>query len=188
MASRLTLAVVAAAPEPVRQLLAPALVLWDRAPKTVPPAAVPTSGAAPASNGHAASAPASSTAMAALATAIASPPGTSTGTPPTRAAPMAVAALRVRATPASGASFALQAGRYAAASQPAQAADLLLARGIGSQVMSVSDSQGSIWWLVTIGSFSSWPDALPHRAALAERAGLPGSLPVVLAPAPAAAR
>lgn len=147
------------------------------------PFAKPAAAAASAAtaSGGAASAPAA----AASAPAAAASGAAAAASSPASAASVPYASLLLPTMPATTATYALQAGQFAARESAEALAASINGRGVTSTVVLTVDERGTSWAVVGIGRFTSPEEALAQQAYLANQLGLPKyAMPIVLPPPP----
>ena len=124
-----------------------------------------------------AAAPASAPASSAPATAPAAPASAAdTSTP--------MGSTLLPTMPPATASYALQAGQFASSQAAGQLSASLRGQGVTSTVITILDTSGTYWSVVTLGQFDSTDQALSQRLYLSNKLGLPQYLPAILLPPP----
>ena len=122
-----------------------------------------------------ASAPPASSAAAAASAASA----------PAAPASVPLASLLLPSVPSTTATYALQAGQFAARESADRLSASLSGQGVTSTVVLTVDTRGTAWAIVTLGRFSSAEEADSQRSYLANKLGLANALPIIVLPPPA---
>jgi cell division protein FtsN len=93
-----------------------------------------------------------------------------------------LASLLLPSVPSTTATYALQAGQFAARESADRLSASLSGQGVTSTVVLTVDTRGTAWAIVTLGRFGSVDEADSQRTYLANKLGLANALPIIVLP------